>query len=101
MLQIGIHRNHDVALCMVDARLKRGSLTAVAAELNDAQHRFACSYTLHDLKTVVPAPVVDENDFKLKPIQKRSYCTPQAIDEAFDHALLVIHRRNDTDFLPD
>ncbi len=63
VLQIGIHRNDDLARREVESCLHRGGLAEVAAEVNDLERRLRRRDLVEQRRRVVRAAVVDEYHF--------------------------------------
>ena len=76
VLQVGIHRDDNVALRLVETAVERGTFPVVAAE-TDAAHvaRLAMQFT-DDFPRAVGRTVVDEDDFIRKAFRLHHFLDP-------------------------
>jgi len=66
ILQVGIHRDDQVARCGSHSRGQRGGLSRGAAKTNSAYVRIAAGEVKNDLSGAVSGTIVDEDDLDLR-----------------------------------
>src|SRR5262249_40130961 len=93
ILQVGVHRDENVAPRIVDPGTHCRGLSVVASERNDSNAVIGLGYAPQSIKTSVAGAVVDIDDFKATAhLIKRSDQTRMKGPDVF---LLVVHRQED------
>jgi hypothetical protein len=96
MLQIRVHRDHEIAARRGEARLQGGRLAEVAAQLHDAKSRLGGNKALGYFQGAVGAAIVDQNEFEgvAGPSARRGHEPGRKFAERRG---LVVNGRDDTD----
>ncbi len=92
-MQVGIDRNHRVAVCLVEARRKRRFLAEVACEIDHAHARIACTRRDELIQCAVVATVVDADNLEADTFYVFEY-RHNARKELFDRFALVVERNH-------
>ena len=100
MLQVGVHRNDDVAFRMVEADLQRGSLSVVAPQRNHLHAPVDGREFLGCFEGPIAAAIVDENEFEdVAPAQRARHLI-QPLHERGKGGRLVVDGQHDAHELP-